>query len=135
MTIQNRAARLAARVAPYQEAVDAGRRAGLTWGDLGQIFGVSARALAAACKRARRYEVAQLPLPDPAPAATPTAARAAPGPKAAALTSGTPEAAPAPAASGATPADTAPPAPTPARRVSAREALAAARQYNYPTRK
>ncbi len=76
MTIQNRAVRpvrLAARVAPYQEAVDAGRRAGLTWGDLGQIFGVSARAMAAACKRARRYQVAQLaqlPLPDPAPKPT-----------------------------------------------------------------
>ena len=71
MTIQNKAARLAARVAPYQEAVTAARKAGLTWGDLGRLFWVSPRAMAAACQRARRYEVAQLPLPDPTPGPIP----------------------------------------------------------------
>jgi hypothetical protein len=86
MTIQNRAARLAARVAPYQEAVTAARKAGLTWGDLGRLFGVSPRAMAAACKRARRYEVAQLPLPDPpdsggAPSGTTAAAPPTAAPK------------------------------------------------------
>ena len=72
MQISDRATRLTARVAPYQDAIAEARQAGLTWGDIAALFGVKARRLQWAVKHCP-YRAVQIPLPDllaPAPAPT-----------------------------------------------------------------
>ena len=65
-TLNDRATRLTARVAPYQAAIAAARAAGLTWADIARALGVQAppAAVRQAVKRCR-YEAAQIPLPEP----------------------------------------------------------------------
>ncbi len=131
------ATRLTARIAPYLDAIREAREVGLTWGDVARRLDISSPyALRKAVLRCR-YVVEQVPLPppkEPAPRSAPGSAAAVPANSETSETETErpPEAAP---TADATPADTASPAPTPSRRLSAREALAAARQYNYPTRK
>ena len=79
-TLNDRATRLTARVAPYREAIAKARKAGLTWADIGRLLGLEAppAALRQAVKRCV-YETEQIPLPEPqaAPApARPSAAQA-----------------------------------------------------------
>ncbi len=73
-SLSDRATRLTARVAPYQEAITAARAAGLTWADIARALGVQAppAAVRQAVKRCR-YEAAQIPLPEPQQAAQPPA--------------------------------------------------------------
>ncbi len=102
------------------------RKMARTWQEIAATLGLTGRqkALAAAYWRVKRgVEAGRLAV------AAPMASRhqVTPGAQTA------PPSAPPPAAANA---EASPPsAPAPGRRVSAREALAAARQYNYPTRK
>lgn len=147
--------RLTAHVAPFKTAISEARRAGFTWGEIASALGVEGEHAGDRVRwavRECRYEVPQAPLPDPedlgapAPAARPAAPASADGlpPEPASdatscqVASGgaSPVPAPAAAAAPAVAADgkDSTPTPAPGKRVSAREALAAARQYNYPTR-
>lgn len=61
-----KATRLTARVAPYREAIAKARKAGLTWGDIGDALGVqSADRLRWAYAHCGRYEADQVDLPEP----------------------------------------------------------------------
>lgn len=59
--------RVSARLAGYVEAISEAREAGITWRQIGELFGVQAKTAAAAYKIARqgRYKVhEQKPLPE-----------------------------------------------------------------------
>lgn len=61
-------ARFTARLAPYVDAIQSARSAGVTWKQLGDLFGVKHRTMAAAYKVATsgKYSaLEQLPLPEP----------------------------------------------------------------------
>lgn len=78
MTLQHdQATRMTARVAPYREAIQAARRAGFTWRDIGKILGVKdPNRLRWAVGHCERYEAEQIPLPTPEPESTPAVATA-----------------------------------------------------------
>lgn len=67
MPLNDHATRLTSRVAPYLEAIAKAREGGLTWRDLGRLFGVSDRRLRWAVSHCK-YTAEQVPLPAPAPA-------------------------------------------------------------------
>jgi hypothetical protein len=73
-TLNDRATRLTAKVAPYREAITQARKAGLTWGDLVRALGleVPPAALRQAVKRCH-YQAEQIPLPEAAASAQPPA--------------------------------------------------------------
>lgn len=69
--------RLRAQVAPYIEAIKKERKKGGTWGDIGEVLGMTAKQVRLAVKHCR-YQVEQVPLPEPEPAppSAPAAAKA-----------------------------------------------------------
>ena len=71
-TLNDRATRLTAKVAPYRNAITAARKAGLTWGDLVRVLGleVPPAALRQAVARCH-YQAEQIPLPEPQTAQPP----------------------------------------------------------------
>lgn len=80
--MKRRAKRLTAHVAPYRAAISEARRAGFTWGEIAAALGVKGEHAGDRVRwavRECRYEVPQVPLPDPedlgapAPAASPAA--------------------------------------------------------------
>ncbi len=75
-TLNDRATRLTAKVAPYRNAITAARKAGLTWGDLVRVLGleVPPAALRQAVARCH-YQAEQIPLPEPQTAQPPAPVR------------------------------------------------------------
>ncbi|MDA8152498.1 MAG: hypothetical protein M0003_07250 [Acidithiobacillus sp.] len=61
--------RLSARLSAYLNAIDLARQAGVTWAQIGALFGTSGKYMAEAAKTAKiRYRAEeQLPLPLPLP--------------------------------------------------------------------
>ncbi len=81
--MKRRAKRLTAHVAPYRAAISEARRAGFTWGEIAAALGVKGEHAGDRVRwavRECRYEVPQVPLPDPEDlgAAVPAASPAAP---------------------------------------------------------
>ena len=72
-TLNDRATRLTAKVAPYRAAIALARKAGLTWADIGRVLGVQAApaALRQAVTRCH-YQAEQIPLPEAPAPQTPT---------------------------------------------------------------
>ena len=68
--------RLRAQVAPYIEAIKKERKEGGTWGDIGEVLGMTAKQVRLAVKHCR-YQVEQIPLPEPEPEPTPARPAAA----------------------------------------------------------
>lgn len=62
--VNQRMSRLRAQIAPYKEAIAKARKEGATWGDCGRVLGIGDRQLRLAIKHCR-YEVVQIPLPEP----------------------------------------------------------------------
>lgn len=76
--------RLRAQVAPYIDAIKKTRKEGATWGEIGELLGMTDKQVRLAVKFCK-YEVEQIPLPLPEPPPAPAAAvaghKVTPGPR------------------------------------------------------
>lgn len=76
-TINKHASRLTARIAPYLDAIREARSAGLTWKDVSRLLGTDNHDQLRWAVKTCKYQVKQLPLPEPPPKALPPPATTA----------------------------------------------------------
>ncbi len=67
MTLNDRATRMTARIAPYKVAIAEARRAGLTWRDIAQLLGIQGTDAVRQAVRKCQWTAEQMPLPEPLP--------------------------------------------------------------------